>query len=118
MFKSCAYIEHLINPNIFCRCNLRFPSTNIRLYFQSLLDDTRLNEKYELPISSPSSSRQGNGNMTGNQFADMKPLNISIPQAGGFGGSIAGVGSSMKLGPHYHHSNNHSPPSPTGTIRY
>eukprot|EP00095_Tigriopus_kingsejongensis_P006136 maker-scaffold98_size375582-snap-gene-2.43 protein:Tk06136 transcript:maker-scaffold98_size375582-snap-gene-2.43-mRNA-1 annotation:"forkhead box protein k2" len=46
------------------KCTMRFPSTNIRLYFQSLLEESDLMSKMELP--SPNR-------------VDIKPLNINIP---------------------------------------
>ena len=94
------------------RCNLRFPSTNIRLYFQSLVDEPDIIERTDLsspPLSN--SEYRSNSHVTG--ISDMKPLNISIPQAGGF--STNPGAAQMKLINNYH---NHSPPSPTGTIRY
>ncbi|TRY69110.1 hypothetical protein TCAL_12887 [Tigriopus californicus] len=46
------------------KCTMRFPSTNIRLYFQSLLEESDLMNKVELP--SPNK-------------VDIKPLSINIP---------------------------------------
>ena len=92
----------LLNTNKYTgvcfRCSLRFPSTNIRLYFQSLVDDP---DFVRGEMHSPSSHR----------MMDMKPLNISIPQPGGGGSGGSSVPS--RLGPNYHHS---PPNSPTGTI--
>ena len=48
------------------RCSIRFPSTSIRLFFQSLVEETESMDSDEMP-SPPK----------------MKPLNINIPQAEG-----------------------------------
>ena len=90
---------------LYFRCNLRFPSTNIRLFFQSLIDDPDLEEDV-----TEDSLHGGKNNSHG--ISDMKPLNISIPQQGSNNSANA---AQLKLIPNYH---NHSPPSPTGTIRY
>ena len=96
------------------RCNLRFPSTNIRLYFQSLVEDP--DDIDDLEDEHTSSSM--NGGKTNSQVAglsDMKPLNINIPQPGSYSSNNSTVTNQLKLIPNHH---NHSPPSPTGTIRY
>ena len=100
-----TYPCHLTNfLFLYFRCNLRFPSTNIRLFFQSLIDDPDLEEDV-----TEDSLHGGKNNSHG--ISDMKPLNISIPQQGSNNSANA---AQLKLIPNYH---NHSPPSPTGTIK-
>ena len=77
--------------NTFFSCSIRFPSTSIRLYFQSLLDESEeFMDSVEMPDSpeklSPASA--------------MKPLMINIPHPEALS-RLHGA----------------SPPSPTGTIR-
>ena len=45
------------------RCNIRFPSTSIRLFFQSLIEDHALLDRVDLP--SPSSLGFGAGQGAG-----------------------------------------------------
>ena len=99
------------------RCNLRFPSTNIRLYFQSLVDDP--DEMDHVDECSPSHTNSSLNGVTSNNsqvpgISDMKPLNINIPQPGSYSSTNPSA-QPLKLIPNHH---NHSPPSPTGTIRY
>ena len=98
------------------RCNLRFPSTNIRLYFQSLVEDP--DEIDDLDDASPTHTNATmNGGKPNSQVAglsDMKPLNINIPQPGSYSSNNSSTTNPLKLIPNHH---NHSPPSPTGTIR-
>jgi len=59
-------------------CSLRFPSTNIRVYFQSLVADNEV-EYPELPppaLVSPPTQKYGTSNTPG-----MKPLSITIPNS-------------------------------------
>ena len=98
------------------RCNLRFPSTNIRLYFQSLVDDP--DEMDHIDESCPPHTNSSLNGVTSNSqvpgISDMKPLNINIQQPGSYSSTNLSV-QPLKLIPNHH---NHSPPSPTGTIRY
>ena len=97
------------------RCNLRFPSTNIRLYFQSLVEDP--DDTDDLEDASTTNSTMNGGKTSNSQVAglsDMKPLNINIPQPGSFSSNNSSTTNQLKLIPNHH---NHSPPSPTGTIR-
>ena len=97
------------------RCNLRFPSTNIRLYFQSLVEDP--DDIDDLEDASTTNSTMNGGKTNNSQvtgLSDMKPLNINIPQPGSFSSNNSSSTNQLKLIPNHH---NHSPPSPTGTIR-
>lgn len=58
-----------IESGYFFRCSIRFPSTSIRLFFQSLIEEPESMESDEMP-SPPK----------------MKPLNINIPPSHGEGG--------------------------------
>ena len=49
--------------NVPCRCSIRFPSTSIRLFFQSLIEDHELLDRVDLP--SPSSLGFGTGQGAG-----------------------------------------------------
>ena len=76
----------------FCRCSIRFPSTSIRLFFQSLIEEPESMESDEMP-SPPK----------------MKPLNINIPPS-----HMIAEGIQDDRG---HHRMRASPPcSPAGTI--
>ena len=57
------HIKYIFFP----RCSIRFPSTSIRLFFQSLMEESESAESDEMP-SPPKMS--------------MKPLNINIPHQG------------------------------------
>ena len=107
---------HKYTINIcFFRCNLRFPSTNIRLYFQSLVEDP--DDIDDLEDASTTNSTINGGKTNNSQvtgLSDMKPLNINIPQPGSFSSNNSSSTNQLKLIPNHH---NHSPPSPTGTIR-
>lgn len=72
------------------RCSIRFPSTSIRLFFQSLIDES---EEFMDNVEMPESPEK--------MSPDMKPLTINIPHPETFS-RLHGA----------------SPPSPTGTIRY
>ena len=61
-----TYISSLFSFFVNFRCSIRFPSTSIRLFFQSLVEETESMDSDEMP-SPPK----------------MKPLNINIPQAEG-----------------------------------
>lgn len=75
-----------------CRCSIRFPSTSIRLFFQSLIEEPESMESDEMP-SPPK----------------MKPLNINIPPS-----HMNAEGIQDDRG---HHRMRASPPcSPAGTI--
>ena len=68
-------------------------------------------------MSSPHTISSLNGGKNNSQvpgISDMKPLNINIPQPGNYSSSNPAA-QPLKLIPNHH---NHSPPSPTGTIRY
>ena len=49
--------------NFVFRCSIRFPSTSIRLFFQSLIEDHELLDRVDLP--SPSSLGFGTGQGAG-----------------------------------------------------
>lgn len=53
-------------------CSLRFPSTNIRLYFQSLVDEDWVEEAPSPPLVSPPPKFQA--------IQGLRPLSITIPQ--------------------------------------
>ena len=115
-FRSINEYVNIKSSLYVSRCNLRFPSTNIRLYFQSLVDDP--DEMDHVDDNSPSHTNASfNGGTTNSQvpgISDMKPLNINIPQPGNYSTTNSSA-QPLKLIPNHH---NHSPPSPTGTIRY
>lgn len=81
-----------INRSYFFRCTIRFPSTNIRLAFQSLVDDGMDSGVSHVREISPVRIRERAG---GGGSSTMHPLRINIPE-GEYGSSPF--------------------PSPTGTI--
>ena len=70
--------------------------------------------KGESPPLTNSTLHGGKNNSHVTGISDLKPLNINIPQPGCYS-SINSTAAPLKLIPNHH---NHSPPSPTGTIRY
>ena len=89
---SSMYITEPAETFFFCRCSIRFPSTSIRLFFQSLIEEPESMESDEMP-SPPK----------------MKPLNINIPPS-----HMIAEGIQDDRG---HHRMRASPPcSPAGTI--
>ena len=64
------------------RCSLRFPSTNIRVYFQSLVADSETSYGELPPPSLVSPGRQGGGGGGGGHQPGMRPLSITIPGQG------------------------------------
>lgn len=90
-FLNLSWKFHLL---LFCRCTFRFPSTNIRLSFQSLVDESS-EPPPKVKEVSPSRvrDRSGGGSNSGNY--PLPPLRINIPDADNYGSPF---------------------PSPTGTI--
>ena len=67
---------------VYFSCSLRFPSTNIRVYFQSLVaehDDYEFSPPSSL-VSPPREKTSGSTN--GSSGGQMRPLTISIPASG------------------------------------
>lgn len=90
--SRCVIFNFNAETFFFCRCSIRFPSTSIRLFFQSLIEEPESMESDEMP-SPPK----------------MKPLNINIPPS-----HMIAEGIQDDRG---HHRMRASPPcSPAGTI--
>ena len=90
-FESCGVKCCTHQPFSRCRCVLRFPSTNIKIVFQALVDAATTPQ----PLPSPPK-----------RLKPMPPLRINIPEP-----QLSHIKTS--------HSHAPSPcPSPTGTIRY
>ena len=71
-----------VNEIVHFSCSLRFPSTNIRVYFQSLVaehDDYEFSPPSSL-VSPPREKTSGSTN--GSSGGQMRPLTISIPASG------------------------------------
>ena len=78
------------------------------------LDDIK--EGDSPPLLNPSLNGGKSSSQVPGGISDMKPLNINIPQMHSSYSSINPAAQQpLKLIPNHH---NHSPPSPTGTIRY
>lgn len=70
---------------LFCSCTFRFPSTNIRLSFQSLVDETTDQPPHVRDISPPSGrgrERSGGGVSAAGAGHPLPPLRINIPSEG------------------------------------
>lgn len=98
-----TWSNQLINLNLFIinRCVFRFPSTNIRLEFQSLIEDKLLRGDF-----GEIDKKDEIGNSTNGRFGVhnlLTPLNVNIPD------TMNTASNSDFLSPI---------PSPTGTIRY
>lgn len=68
-----------------CSCTFRFPSTNIRLSFQSLVDETTDQPPHVRDISPPSGrgrERSGGGVSAAGAGHPLPPLRINIPSEG------------------------------------
>ena len=65
------------------RCSLRFPSTSIRVYFQSLVAEA--DYEFSPPSSLVSPPREKSSANNGSGSGNMRPLTISIPSTGDTG---------------------------------
>jgi hypothetical protein len=101
---------------LYFRCSIRFPSTSIRLFFQSLIDDHDILDRVDLP--SPPSA------VAADTKINLKPLCINIPQPSMAAGTAAAAVAVQQqvaaaaVAAAAAESVHASPPnSPTGTLR-
>lgn len=93
-----------------CRCTFRFPSTNIRLLFQSLVDES--SEPPPVREISPARPRErcGGGSSSAGGHP-LPPLRINIPDSDNFGSPFPSPTGTISAA-------NSCPASPRGTYSY